>query len=130
MAKFKGKGVVIAGLVAGAASFLSKKENRDKVQQYFSLAKDKVNEKGSVQDFILKAQSNGSESKSNSTKDVMNTAVSDIAAVGQKEYVEETIADVALTAADNADTVLEGNHMLGEGGAQTVIHEYNDEQQK
>ena len=30
MAKLKGKGVVMAGLLAGAASFLSKKENRDK----------------------------------------------------------------------------------------------------
>ena len=28
MAKLKGKGVVMAGLLAGAASFLSKKENQ------------------------------------------------------------------------------------------------------
>ena len=33
MAKFKGKGVVAAGLLAGAASFLSKKENRDKAME-------------------------------------------------------------------------------------------------
>lgn len=44
MAKFKGKGVVIAGLVAGAASYLSKKDNRDKVMGYFNDVKAKATE--------------------------------------------------------------------------------------
>lgn len=41
MAKFKGKGVVVAGLLAGAASFLSKKENRDKAMDFLNDAKTK-----------------------------------------------------------------------------------------
>ena len=46
MAKLKGKGVVMAGLLAGAASFLSKKENRDKTMDYTNGAKMKTtNEK-------------------------------------------------------------------------------------
>ncbi|MFC7685947.1 hypothetical protein [Ureibacillus sp. GCM10028918] len=35
MAKLKGKGVVMTALVAGAASFLSKKENRDNTVKFF-----------------------------------------------------------------------------------------------
>lgn len=46
MAKLKGKGVVMAGLLAGAASFLSKKENRDKTMDFINEAKMKTtNEK-------------------------------------------------------------------------------------
>lgn len=44
MAKFKGKGVVVAGLVAGAASYLRKKENRDKVMDYINDARGKATE--------------------------------------------------------------------------------------
>lgn len=36
MANLKGKGFVISALVAGAASYLSKKENRDKTMQMIS----------------------------------------------------------------------------------------------
>lgn len=42
MAKLKGKGVVMAGLLAGAASFLSKKENRDKTMDFINGAKMKT----------------------------------------------------------------------------------------
>ena len=42
MAKLKGKGVVMAGLLAGAASFLSKKENRDKAMDFINGAKMKT----------------------------------------------------------------------------------------
>ena len=42
MAKFKGKGVVVAGLLAGAASFLSKKENRDKAMGFLNEVKSKA----------------------------------------------------------------------------------------
>ena len=42
MAKFKGKGVVVAGLLAGAASFLSKKENRDKAMDVLNEFKAKA----------------------------------------------------------------------------------------
>ena len=42
MAKLKGKGVVMAGLLAGAASFLSKKENRDMAMDFINGAKTKT----------------------------------------------------------------------------------------
>ena len=42
MAKLKGKGVVMAGLLAGAASILSKKENRDKAMDVINGAKMKT----------------------------------------------------------------------------------------
>ena len=56
MAKLKGKGVVVAGLLAGAASFLSKKENRDKAMDYLNKAKGKVNESGGMQGLMDKVQ--------------------------------------------------------------------------
>ncbi|MDN4495457.1 hypothetical protein [Ureibacillus aquaedulcis] len=42
MAKLKGKGVVMTALVAGAASFLSKKENRDNTAKFFKDMKSKL----------------------------------------------------------------------------------------
>ena len=43
MAKLKGKGVVLAGLIAGVLSFLSKKENRDKAMSYLGQLKKEAN---------------------------------------------------------------------------------------
>ncbi|RHW34907.1 hypothetical protein D1B33_12720 [Lysinibacillus yapensis] len=40
MAKLKGKGFVVSALVAGAASYLSKKENRDKTMKFINDMKD------------------------------------------------------------------------------------------
>ena len=50
MAKSKGKGVVLAGLIAGVLSFLSKKENRDKAMSYLGQLKKEANssQKGSA----------------------------------------------------------------------------------
>lgn len=120
MAKFKGKGVVLAGLVAGAASFLSKKENRDKVQEYLNTAKEKVNENGGVQGLMQKAQS-----KVAGTQNQNNVNESD-----EQVYGEETLQDIAKTAGDASEEVIDGNQMLDEGGGQTVIDHYNEEQEK
>ena len=137
LAKFKGKGVVIAGLVAGAASFLSKKENRDKAMEYFNFAKDKVNEKG-MQSFMQKLQGNTSNNGESSSAeyafqyaksmDTMN--LSKAGNVGKEEFAEETLADIAVTAANTADTVLEGNKFVEEGGGQTTLNYFNEEQQR
>ena len=124
MAKFKGKGVVIAGLIAGAASFFRKKENRDKVQAYLNVAKDKINENGGVQGLMQKAQSKMTGNNSttqNNTNDNMDKV--------QPESVEESFQEVAKTAAYPTETVIDGNEMLAEGGGQTVINEYNKEQE-
>ena len=110
MAKFKGKGVVVAGLLAGAASFLSKKENRDKAMEYLNQAKEKAgtlqnNEK--VQGLLNKA-----------TGKTEDTTV---------ESVEQNLEEVASTAGEAVDEVIEGNNMVDEG-AQTTVQYYNEEQ--
>ncbi len=127
MAKFKGKGVVIAGLLAGAASFLSKKENRDKAMEYLNQAKQKVDESGGVQGLMDKVKSNG-QSMNQTTKEGPAGAM---AAQGADEtYVEESLQDVASTAGDASDPVLEGNHMIDEGGVQIAVDMYNEEQEQ
>ena len=40
---------------------------------------------------------------------------------------KETLEDIASTAAQAADSVLEGNHMIDEG-AQTTVNHYNEQQ--
>ncbi|RNC96122.1 hypothetical protein [Lysinibacillus halotolerans] len=42
MTKLRGKGFVISALVAGAASFLSKKENRDKTMKFINNMKNQA----------------------------------------------------------------------------------------
>jgi len=61
MAKLKGKGFVISALVAGAASFLSKKENRDNTVKFFK-------------DLKTKYIGSGIDTKYNSFKEVAETA--------------------------------------------------------
>jgi len=124
MAKFKGKGVVIAGLIAGAASFFRKKENRDKVQAYLNVAKDKVNENGGVQGLMQKAQSKMTGNNHTTQKNV-NDKMDTV----QPESVDQSFQEVAKTAAHPTETVIDGNEMLDEGGGQTVIDEYNKEQE-
>ncbi|MBD8038302.1 3-oxoacyl-ACP reductase [Solibacillus sp. A46] len=131
MAKLKGKGVVMAGLIAGAASFLSKKENRDKAMDYLNKAKGKVDESGGVQGLMQKAQekvTGNDAAHSPVTKD-LNTNIAKSASVGKDAYEEETLEEVAMTAGDVADHTLEGNQMVEEG-AQTTTDYYNDEQDK
>ena len=40
---------------------------------------------------------------------------------------KETLEDIASTAAQAADSILEGNHMIDEG-AQTTVNHYNEQQ--
>jgi hypothetical protein len=143
MAKLKGKSVVIAGLVAGAASYLSKKENRDKAMDYFNQLKGKANqfqqENGGIQGLVTKmtnpADATHTQNVPNKsveeTKDTDQTnkkvSPSEMAATGNDGHVDESLADIATTAAEPVDLVLEGNHMVDEG-AQTTVHHFNEEQ--
>ena len=132
MAKLKGKGVVLAGLIAGVLSFLSKKENRDKMMSYLSQLKKEVNssQKGSaniqqkVEAFFNATQ--GSENTT-STKDEKIAGFMAMSPNATEKPQKETLEDIASTAAQAADSVLEGNHMIDEG-AQTTVSHYNEQQ--
>ncbi len=102
MAKFKGKGVVLAGLVAGAASILSKKENRDKAMDYLSEMKEKAMQ------FVEEQKQNISETTNE---------------------MDESLKDAAEGAASELNEDIVGNEMVGEG-AQQLIKEFNEEQEK
>lgn len=123
MGNFKGKGVVFAGLVAGAASFFSKKENRDKAMDLFIKTKEKINDNGGIQGLMQKATN-----KMNQPIDKKEHIKGKVAATGNNDYAEESLKDIAMTAAKPVDTVLEGNHMLEEGGGQTTINDFNEKQ--
>lgn len=113
MAKFKGKGVVVAGLIAGAASILSKKENRDKAMEIFNQTKEKVNSNEKIQELMNKIPN--ANSKTSTLTD-------------NEPVVEETLKDVASTAGRADDMTIDGNQMLDEGGGQTTIDAYNEKQ--
>lgn len=112
MAKFKGKGVVVAGLLAGAASFLSKKENRDKAMDLLNQTKDKVNSNEKVQELVSKV------ANSKSTKPLTGN-----------DTVDETLQDVATAAGQANEMVVDSNQMLDEGGGQSAIDAYNKKQE-
>ena len=132
MAKAKGKGVVLAGLIAGVLSFLSKKENRDKAMSYLGQLKKEANssQKGSVNiqqkmDEFLNA-TQGAQ-KTTNTKDEKIASFMAMSPNATEKPQKETLEDIATTAAQAADVVLEGNHMIDEG-AQTTVNHYNEEQ--
>lgn len=108
MAKFKGKGVVVAGLLAGAASLLSKKENRDKAMEFISDARNKASQvmNEQKQNFQGQAQEDGT----------VHNSVGDVA------------GDVAEGAASKKSLHIEENKFMDEGGAQQMIDEYNKQQ--
>ena len=132
MAKSKGKGVVLAGLIAGVLSFLSKKENRDKAMSYLSQQKKEANssQKGSVNvqqkvdEFFNATQ--GAKNTTN-TKDEKIASFMAMSPNATEKPQKETLEDIASTAAQAADSVLEGNHMIDEG-AQTTVNHYNEQQ--
>ena len=132
MAKSKGKGVVLAGLIAGVLSFLSKKENRDKAMSYLGQLKKEANssQKGAanvkqkVDDFFNATQSSKLTTGTNDEKIASFMAMSPNAT---EKPQKETLEDIASTAAQAADSVLEGNHMIDEG-AQTTVNHYNEQQ--
>lgn len=100
MAKFKGKGVVVAGLLAGAASFLSKKENREKTMEFLNEARAKTDSQGA---------------SSSSNMEVGN----DIGLLA---------TDFAETAANSLQ--VDENKFISEGGAQKLINDYNHQQEQ
>lgn len=132
MAKSKGKGVVLAGLIAGVLSFLSKKENRDKAMSYLGQLKKEANssQKGSVNvqqkvdEFFNATQ--GAKNTTN-TKDEKIASFMAMSPNATEKPQKETLEDIASTAAQAADSVLEGNHMIDEG-AQTTVNHYNEQQ--
>lgn len=93
----KGKGIVLAGLVGFAASYLSKKENRDKTLERFA------NVKSYLEGYL------------NSSKVDMDANI-----------VERVTAEVA-TEAGTMPTEIASNEMVAEGGGQTAVHFYNEE---
>lgn len=108
MAKLKGKGVVIAGLLAGAASFLSKKENRDKAMEFLNEAKTKASQVMADQKQSYQANTNRSNEET--------------------LPVGEVAGDVAEAAASPNTLTINENEFLSEGGAQRTIAEYNKQQ--
>ena len=104
----KGKGVVLAGLAAGAVSLLRKKENRDKVMSYLNQAKEKVNSSGGVQGLMDKAPSNTAANME----------------IGNEVGIVS--ADLAETAANSLQ--VDENKFISEGGAQKAINDYNHQQ--
>ena len=132
MAKSKGKGVVLAGLIAGVLSFLSKKENRDKAMSYLGQLKKEANssQKGSanvqqkVDEFFNATQ--GAKNTTN-TKGEKIASFMAMSPNATEKPQKETLEDIATTAAQAADSVLEGNHMIDEG-AQTTVNHYNEQQ--
>ncbi|MEC1180701.1 hypothetical protein P9B03_19785 [Metasolibacillus meyeri] len=99
MAKLKGKGVVIAGLVAGAASYLSKKENRDKVMSYIQEAKVKAT--------------------------AMMDGMKDKAVVED----DTSLQDIAETAASPDTTDIRENNMIAEGAQTAVQYYNENDQE-
>ena len=138
MAKLKGKGVVVAGLIAGAASLLSKKENRDKLMDYVNQTKEKVNANGGVQGLVDKVK-NATGATGTST-DTPTDAGGPSSSAGNfttdddhkedtlEKTVEEKLEDAALQADTSSTTELEGNHFVEEGGAHTLIDAFNEQQ--
>ena len=132
MAKSKGKGVVLAGLIAGVLSFLSKKENRDKAMSYLgqlkkeanSSQKESANIQQKVDEFFNATQ--GAKNTTN-TKDEKIASFMAMSPNATEKPQKETLEDIASTAAQAADSVLEGNHMIDEG-AQTTVNHYNEQQ--
>ncbi|MET4561285.1 hypothetical protein [Lysinibacillus parviboronicapiens] len=100
MAKRKGTGVVLAGLAGLAASYLSKKENRDKALNMLSSAKSKF-------------------------ESYLNTSN-----VNMDDRIAERVATEVATEAGTSPTKLASNEMVAEGGGHTGVHFYNEEIQE
>ena len=93
----KGKGVVLTALAAGVATFLSKKENREKTMEMISSIKSKAMNKKNFNNFVSE---------------------------------NDTLKELAETAASVNDTSIRGNNFIGEGGGQTALSYYNHKQER
>lgn len=100
----KVKGVVVTAFVAGLATFLSQKENRDKTIQLLKKAKSKA-----------------------------DTYFSKETDFGEKRYSKNNnndLREIAETAADDTETKIRENNMIAESGLQTAISYYNENNQE
>ncbi len=97
MAKMKGKGVVLAAFAAGVATFLSKKQNREKTMNLFNSIKSKATNNSNFKNFNLE---------------------------------NDSLRELAETAASVNDTSIRGNNFIGEGGGQTALSYYNHKQER
>ena len=109
MAKLKGKGVVVAGLLAGAASFLSKKENR-----------------GKAMDFINEARNKATKAVTEQKQNFQGNATTE---EDQLHPVGDVAGDMAEGAASPKTLKINENEFVSEGGAQQMIDQYNEQQQ-
>lgn len=100
MAKRKGKGVVIAGLAGLAASYLSKKENREKALNMFNNVRSKF-------------------------ESYLNTSNIDM-----DNRVAERVTTEVATEAGTSPTKIASNEMVAEGGGHTGVHFYNEKIQE
>ena len=118
MVKFKN--VIFVALLVGTVILLNQKKYRNKVQKFITVIKEKnVGNKGGIETVIKKEKSK----ILGQINDGINFKDED--GLEYPEYAEETFQEVAKTAGNVAETVIEGNQMLDEGGGQTVIDEYN-----
>ncbi|WP_246027628.1 MULTISPECIES: hypothetical protein [Lysinibacillus] len=95
MAKLKGKGVVVSALLAGAASYLSKKQNREKLMNMFQ----------------------GLQSKTSSKTEHSSTKYNNL-------------TEIAEAAAGPTSTKIRENNFIAEGGGQTALAYYNEDNQQ
>ena len=96
----KGKGIVVSALIVGAASYLSKKENRDKAMQFLSNMKSQVT-------------SSLGTTQNNEKFGLKGT----------------TFKDIAETAADPDTLRINENEFIEEGGGQSMLAYYNETNQ-
>lgn len=90
MAKLKGKGFVISALVAGAASYLSKKENRDNTMKMIQTMTSKASS-------FLGAKSEDPNYDNNSLKEIAKTPASTTnQRIRENNFVGEGGAQTAL----------------------------------
>jgi hypothetical protein len=102
MAKVKGKSVVLTALVAGAASFLSKKKNRDKAMKLFQTIQTKA---GSFMGSQPQQKQNAAKSYN-------------------------SLKEIAETGAGSTSTKIRENNFINEGGAQMALAYYNESDQE
>ena len=94
----KGKGIVISALIVGAASYLSKKENRDNAIKAFSNVRTQVTN-------LLNGKQQFKESF-----DIKGTS----------------FTDIAETSAKPDRLKINENEFISEGGGQTMLAYYNE----
>lgn len=100
MAKIKGKGLLVTALAAGAATYFSKKENRDKALSLFKEVQGKASN-------LLKQQPNE-----------------------EYRHQYNNLEEIAETAAGSDETKIRENNMIAESGLQTAVIYYNENNQE